>query len=424
MFVRRIDTKQADPPTGVKAVDQKFDPDAFNPHDPAFLADPYPTYALFREQAPVYPVKPYESSWVFRFKDCVKVLNDTDVWIKNPPGGVPPTPGPHAMMESFPEGLFVTDPPLHTKLRELLEPVFTESIQGAEATTRAIAGPLLQTAREKGSIELVSDYALPLPASVLFSVLGIPEGDYGQDIWKGLIAWQAAIAASHDITQPIEVRGAGATCSMALNTFFEGMLVKEEGKPPPTGLFAQMCSTFLEAGLSPQQVQVCASDLLVAGYLSTTFILGLGVRNLLLHPDQLEKLRADPSLAHSAVEEMLRFDGSVHIVDRCAARSTELGGRKFAPGEKISVVIGSANRDPEGFPEPDRFDIERKEKTLHVAFGEGIHFCIGAPLARIVAPAGLEALLAEFPELTLDAPVPQWQTDPYLHALISLPLRF
>ena len=222
----------------------------------------------------------------------------------------------------------------------------------------------------------------------------------------------------------MEVRGAGATCSMALNTFFEGMLMKDTSKPPPPseGLFAQMCTTFLEAGLSPQQVQVCASDMLVAGYLSTTFILGLGVRNLLLHPDQLEKLRADPSLAHSAIEEMLRFDGSVHIVDRCAGRETELGGRAFAPGDKISVIIGSANRDPEGFPEPDRFDIERKE-TTHVAFGEGIHFCIGAPLARIVAPVALEMLLAEFDELALEG-VPAWQTDPYLRALTSLPLRF
>jgi cytochrome P450 len=423
MFVRRIDTKRADLPTRVQPVPGSFDPDAFDPHDPAFLADPYPTYALFREQAPVYPVKPYESCWVFRYEDCVNVLNDTDVWIKNPPGGLPPTPGPHAMMASFPEGLFGTDPPLHTRLRDLLEPVFTGSITEAEVTARAIAAPLLQAARKKGSIELVSDYALPLPASVLFSVLGIPEGDYGQDIWEGLIAWQAAIASSHDITQPIEVRGMGATCAMALNSFFEGILVQDTGESRPEGLFAEMCAAFRDAGLSPQQIQVCASDLLVAGYLSTTFILGLGVRNLLLHPDQLEKLRADPSLARPALEEMLRFDGSVHIVDRCAGRDTELGGRKFAPGDKISVVIGSANRDPEGFPEPDRFDIERKE-TTHVAFGEGIHVCIGAPLARIVAPLALEALLAEFPELTLDAVPPQWQTDPYLRALTSLQLRF
>ena len=150
MFVRPIDTKPTDPPTGLRPVSDTFDPDAFDPHDPVFLTDPYPTYALFREHAPVYPVKPYKASWVFRYEDCVKVLNDTEVWIKNPPGGLPATPGPHAMMASFPEGLFGTDPPLHTKLRELLEPVFKESIQDAEAQARAIAGPLLQAARGRG----------------------------------------------------------------------------------------------------------------------------------------------------------------------------------------------------------------------------------------------------------------------------------
>jgi cytochrome P450 len=183
-----------------------------------------------------------------------------------------------------------------------------------------------------------------------------------------------------------------------------------------------MCATLLEAGLSPQQVQVCASDLLVAGYLSTTFIIGLGVRNLLLHPDQLEKLRTDPSLARPALEEMLRYDGSVHIVDRWAADETGLGGRTFAPGEKIAVIIGSANRDTARFEDPDRFDIERRQDG-HLAFGEGIHICIGAPLARSVAPVALEMLLAEFDELYLEGE-PQWQTDPYLRAVRTLPLRF
>ncbi|HXB16013.1 MAG TPA: cytochrome P450 [Solirubrobacteraceae bacterium] len=422
--MRRIDTERSEPHAGVQPVSDTFDPDAFDPHDPAFLADPYPTYALFRDRAPVHLVKPYDACWVFRYEDCVRVLGETDVWVKNPPGGEPPAPGPFAMTSVFPEGLFVADPPLHTQLRELLEPVFEHSIDGARERARQIAAPLLQAARKKGSLELVSDYALPLPAGVLFSLLGIPEGAYGQDIWKGLIAWQASIAAAHNIAEPIAVRAAGATCSMALDWFFEGMLLTraKSSASVPDGLVTEMSGALLEAGLSTQQVQVCASDLLVAGYLSTTFIIGLGVRNLLLHPDQLEKLRANPSLVDSAFEEMLRFDGSVHIVDRCAGRPTELGGRTFAPGEKISLNLGSANRDPDGFAEPDRFDIERGQ-TAHLAFGEGIHTCIGAPLARIVAPVALEMLLAEFTELTLEA-APQWQTDPYLRAMTSLPLRF
>jgi cytochrome P450 len=424
MHVRRIVTEPRELPGRAPVASQTFDPDAFDPHDPAFLANPYPTYALFREHAPVYPVKPYDACWTFSYEDCAEVLDATDVWLKNPPGGHPPERGPYAMMASFPGGLFVTDPPLHTELRELLEPVFTRSIEGVQDRTRAFAEPLLRAAREKGSLELVADYALPLPASVLFSVLGIPPGDYDQDIWKGLIASQAAIAAAHDLAAPLEVRAAGATCSMALNTFFEGMLLTRHrvSRSAPEGLFAQMCATLLGAGLSPQQVQVCASDLLVAGYLSTTFIVGLGVRNLLLHPDQLEKLRADPSLARPALEEMLRYDGSVHIVDRWAADETGLGGRTFAPGEKIAVIIGSANRDPARFEDPDRFDIERRQDG-HLAFGEGIHICIGAPLARIVAPVALEMLLAEFDELYLEGE-PQWQTDPYLRAVRTLPLRF
>ena len=183
-----------------------------------------------------------------------------------------------------------------------------------------------------------------------------------------------------------------------------------------------MCRIFRDAGLSPQQVQICACDFVVAGYLSTTFIVGLGVRNLLLHPDQLEKLRADPALVNSALEEMMRFDASVHIVERSAARETELGGYRFAPGDRISVILGSANRDPDLCADPDRFDITRRD-AKHVGFGWGIHYCIGAPLARIIAPVALEMLLAEFGELALEGE-PQWQSDPYLRAVTSLPLRF
>ena len=428
MFVRQIDTRPSDTPLPVWGAPVAFDPATFNPHDPAYLADPYPTYALFREQAPVARVKPYEACWIFRFEDCMQVLNDTELWVKNPPGGLPPTPGPSAMIASFPESLFTTDPPFHKQLRDLLEPLFDDAAAHAEGPTREIAASLLRAARKRGKLELVADYALPLPASVLFTVMGIPPGTYDQDIWKGLIAWQAAIAAAHDITQPIPVRGMGATCAMALNTFFEGMLLTDaersaKGAPAPApGLFTEMCRIFREAGLSPQQVQICACDFVVAGYLSTTFILGLGVRNLLLHPDQLEKLRADPALVSSALEEMMRFDASVHIVERSAARETELGGQRFAPGDRISVILGSANRDPDLCADPDRFDITRSDAE-HVGFGLGIHYCIGAPLARIIAPVALEMLLAEFGELALEGE-PQWQSDPYLRAVTSLPLRF
>jgi cytochrome P450 len=424
--VTRRDAGSADAPaaraTAATADSRDFNPATFDPHDAAFLADPYPTYARFREQAPVHQVQPYGSCWVFRYADCVRALEEQDVWVKNPPGGAPTPEGPFGMMASFPPSLFFTDPPHHEGLRGLLEPGFTSAIENAGEIARELGAPLLRSARERGSLELVSDYALPLPAQVLFTIMGIPDGGVGQPIWNGLIAWQQAIASAHDITQPVLVRGLGATCSMALNSFFEGMLVAEgEQTQVPSGLCSEMSRALLDAGRSTQHVQVCASDLLVAGYLSTTFILGLGVRNLLLHPDQLQRLRANPELMGRAFEEMLRFDPCVHIVERCAACETDLGGRRFAPGETISVVLGSAGRDPDVCADPDRFDIER-EPSPHIAFGRGIHHCIGAPLARIVGPIALELLLTEFDELALDGQ-PQWQTDPFLHALTTLPLR-
>jgi cytochrome P450 len=434
MYVRAIETRTASPATGQvgaapgggandgrEASAKEFDPASFDPHDPAYLADPYPTYALFREHAPVAQVQPYGSWWVFRHADCMRALDERDVWVKNPPGGTPAPPGPFAMMAAFPESLFVTDPPFHARLRGLIEPGFTSAIEGADKLASELAEPLLKAAREQGKLELVSGYALPLPAHALFAILGIADGGPGAPIWNGLIAWQQAIATAHDITQPVLVRGLGATCSMALNSFFEGMLLSQGQRPESSqGLVGEMCRTLREAGLSPQQVQVCASDLLVAGYLSTTFMIGLGVRNLLLHPDQLRRLRENPALIGPAFEEMLRFDPGVHIVDRCAATETELGGHRFAPGDTISIVLGSAGRDADAYTAPDSFDIER-EDARHMAFGWGIHECIGAPLARTVGPVAIELLLREFDELSLDGE-PQWQTDPYLRAPTSLPL--
>jgi cytochrome P450 len=402
-------------------MDDAFDPAAFNPHDPKFLADPFPTYAQFRATHPIYPVPLYGSDWMFRYEDCKTVLSATDVWVKNPPDGGPRTPayGPYAMMANFPLGLFSSDPPLHTTLRGILEPMFDEAIKVAPDIARRLAGPLLEAAAAHGRLELIDAYALPLPAGVLFTLLGIPDEP---GVWAGLIQMQAAIAAAHDITQSMAVRGAGATCSMALNSFFEGMLLANR-EQPGQGLFAQMCQAFAAAGLSPQEVQMCAIDFLVAGYLSTTFIIGTGVRRLLLNPDQLAALRADPALIGKALEEMLRYDGPVQVIDRYAAVATSVGGKNYAPGAKVTAVVGAADHDPAVFAEPEAFLIAREEPQEHLSFGAGIHYCIGAPLVRLVAPVAIEALLGAFPDLALDGD-PQWQTDPYLRAVTNLPLRF
>lgn len=394
-----------------------FNPDQFDPHDPAYLADPYPTYTSFREQAPIHTVQPYAGNWLFAYDDCQQVLDDTAVWIKHSPGDPKPY-GQFGMMASFPPGLFGSDPPLHTKLRGILEPLFDKAIETAPAIAGQLAEPLLAAAHEHGRMELISDYALPLPAQVLFTLLGIPNQP---GVWSGLMSWQAAIVAAHDITQSAAVRGGGATCSMALNSFFEGLLLSDDATLK-TGLFGEICRAFADAHLTPQQVQMCATDFLVAGYISTTFLIGTGTRNLLRNPEQLEALRNDDTLIDGAVEEMLRFDAPAQLVDRCAAFDTTLGGHDFKAGDRIALVLGSADRDPKAFDNPDQFLINR-DPVAHLSFGAGIHHCIGAPLVRLVAPVAFKMLLAAFPDLSLDG-LPQWQTDPYLRAVSSLPLSF
>jgi cytochrome P450 len=213
----------------------------------------------------------------------------------------------------------------------------------------------------------------------------------------------------------------GATCSMALISFFEAMLLE---KPSKAGLFGKLVKAFKKAGLSDGDVQVCAFDFVVAGYLSTTFIIGTGTRNLLNNPEELRELRDNPSLMPGALEEMMRYDGPVQIIDRVAAEDTQLGEYKFKKYDKVIVVVGSANRDPRKFHNADRFLIDRGgEQEQHLGFGDGIHHCIGAPLVRMVAPVAFEMLLTAFPKLA-PAGDPQWQTDPYLRAVTNLPLQF
>jgi cytochrome P450 len=397
---------------------RRFNPAKFDPHDPVFLANPYPAYAGFRAQAPIHPMTRYESSWLFAYDDCKQVLDDKEVWVKNSPLGEHKLPGPYGVTSSFPPGLFGSDPPPHKELRDILQPLFDQAIQAAPVIAKTIAEPLLAAAKQHGRMELISDYALPLPAGVLFTLLGIAD-DPG--VWSGLMAWQAAIVAAHDITQSDAVRGRGATCSMAVNTFFEGMRLSAADAPGDS-LFAQMCAAFAAAGLSPQQVQMCAADFLVAGYASTTFLIGTGTRNLLSNPEELAALRDDDTLIGGAVEEMLRFDAPAQLVDRCAAVDTKLGGRTFKKGDRVTAVLGSANHDPEAFDTPDQFLITR-DTDAHLSFGDGIHRCIGEPLVQLVAPIAFELLLSAFPALALGG-LPQWQTDPYLRAVSSLPLSF
>jgi cytochrome P450 len=394
----------------------------FDPHDPTFLADPYPTYANFRQSAPVYRVNPYGSLWVFRYADVKAVLSDTNTFLKNPPAGQgTPLPGPMKMMEYLPEPLFQADPPRHTMLRDAINPLFADAIMAAEKIANDIATPIIEKASATGYIELVADYAIPVPAGVLFTILGIPQDTPVDLTWPGLTQWTEAIATAHDITQSLPRRALGGTCDMALYTFYEGLVAKCQAEPQ-SGLVGAMCATIGQpGGLQAVDAEVCATDLTIAGYLSTTFLIGTGVRNLIRNPDQAQLLRETPDLTTAAVKEMLRFDAPAQLTDRFAAVDTELSGTTIPAGSKVTAVIGSANHDPDVFNDAETFLIQRDNADL-LTFGEGIHRCIGEPLVYEVAPVAI-GLLARKQDLQING-LEQWQTDPYLRAVSSLPIKF
>lgn len=389
-------------------------PHPFDPHLPAYSKDPYPFYAHARRYTPVLKVQPYGSWWVFRDEDVRHVLLDTDGFVKsNPLATELPRPPVDALVNLGP-GVFMMDPPRHDVVRPLLDGLFTDAIKDIDTYVEQQAIKLIDDTRGSGRFEFVQAFARPLPAQVLFQVMGMPQAT---DV---LGRWVDGYINGHDITASIGAQGAAGTCTFALQAYFLALATPGPACPR-TGLFKSMLDKVGPGGLLPTEVPTTALNLAIAGYASTTYLLATGLYNLLNNPGQLAELRADPSLAINAMWEMLRHDAPAQLVDRYAARDIVMGGVKIRRGDAVTAVIGSANRDPKRWGEhADRFDIHR-DNTLQIGFGDGIHACLGAPLVRRVAPTALNVLLKELPVLKL-AGTPQWQTDPYLRSVSNLPV--
>jgi cytochrome P450 len=385
----------------------------FDPHATAYSKDPYPFYAQARELTPVLKVQPYDSWWVFRDADVRQVLLDTEGFTKaDPLQDSLPKPPMDALANLGP-GVFMMDPPRHTVVRPLLDGLFGPAIAGIEQAVELQARQLLDATRGSARFEFVQAFARPLPAQVLFQVMGMPQAT------PALSGWVDGYIAGHDVTAPMGARMGMLTCTFALQAYFLA-LAQGGAACPHSGLFKGMMDSVGPQGLSRNEVATSSLNLAIAGYASTTYLLATGLLRLLQNPEQLAALRAEPGLALNAVWEMLRFDAPAQLVDRFATRDVTLGGVQIRRGDAVTAVIGSANRDPARWPDPDRFDI-RRDTAGQIGFGDGIHHCLGAPLVHQVAPTALKVLLGEFPVLRL-AGTPQWQTDPYLRSVANLPV--
>ena len=393
-----------------------WNPTTFNPHDPSFLADPYPTYAKFRDSAPVTIVKPYGSHWVFRYDDVKRVLEDQAYFTKANPNPTMP-PAPFDMLANFETGIFSSDPKPHTTMRDTMEPLFKKSITDAADFAEGQARQLLNDNLRGRHFELFNDFAAPLPARVLFHALGLPQAH-----WEGVQRWVDGYVAGHDITQAPAVLWYSATSAMALMTYFQGMM---NGKPvcPVSGRMVEMLVSGAEAGgMNQGQVQASLQNLAIAGFASTTYLIATGTYRLITNTDQLDLLKSDVNQhVHAAIGEMLRMDAPAQLADRAVAQDTTLSGVQLRRGDTVTAVIGSANHDESVFDNPEKFDITR-DTSKQIAFGQGIHTCLGEPLVWMSGPAAFRTLLDVYPDITL-AGLPQWQTDPYLRSVINLPLN-
>jgi len=315
--------------------------------------------------------------------------------------------------------MLVRDPPDHTRLRRLVSKAFTpRTVEQLRPRVGAIADELLGAVAGRGEMDLIDEYAFPLPITVISEMLGVPAAD--RDRFRD---WSDAILAA---IPPQPVTPAASEALEGLRGYMEARF-EERRRAPADDLITGLVQAE-EAGdkLSREELQGMVYAILLAGYETTAHLIGSGALALLRHPDQLAKLRADPALMPSAVEELLRFcSPAATSTLRYAAEDVVVGGVVIPKGDMVLVVITAANRDPARFPSPDSLDITRADNQ-HLAFGHGIHYCLGAPLARVEGEIAFETLLRRMPDLRLGVSPEAlaWRPSFVLRGLASLPVRF
>jgi pimeloyl-[acyl-carrier protein] synthase len=388
----------------------------FNPMDPTFVADPYPTYRQLRTEDPVHhsPL----GFWVLtRYDDVVAALRDPRLAKEAIAAFVAARFGAPVPIMGL--SMLDRDPPDHTRLRSLVSKAFTPRVvEGLRPRVQQIVDGLIARAREKGSMDLIEEFAYPIPVNVICEMLGVPVEDHER--FKG---WSLDIARGLDsilLPPDSDVPKRSVASRTALAAYFRELIAKRRASPRADLLSGLIAAEEAGDKLSENELLATCILLLIAGHETTVNLIGNGTLALLRHPDQLRRLRDNPALIGTAVEELLRFDGPVQ---RTARIPSVIDGRTIAKGEMVMPFIGAADRDPVQFPDPDRLDIGRTDNR-HIAFGWGIHFCLGAPLARVEGQIAINTLVQRLPKLALATDTPRFRESLTLRGLASLPVQF
>jgi cytochrome P450 len=314
------------------------------------------------------------------------------------------------------------DPPRHTRLRLLVNKAFTpKTVEELTPFIRSFVDKAFDAAQARGRMELMADLAFPLPATVIAEMLGVPPQD--RDRFKQWSDDVTAALGNVPSNSSPELLRKSVEGMRALQAYFRDIIAQRRVEPRDDLISGLIKAKEEGDRLSDQELLANCVLLLNAGHETTTNLIGNGTYALLRHPDQLKRLRDDPTLIPIAVEEMLRYDSPVQFTSRILTADMELCGKVLRAGQLVLLVLGAANRDPAQFPDPDKLDVGR-QGNKHVAFGLGSHFCLGAPLARLEGRLVFETLLRRAPGLHLDGPPPRYRQNFNLRGLESLPISF
>ena len=391
---------------------------AFNPFDEATRRDPFALYARARREHPVYPHPGFPIISVFRYADVQAILKDPETWSNRfpPPPGVDPSQFP-------PPSMLGQDPPEHTRLRGLVNQAFTPRIiRRLEPRMYEIANELLDRALDQREVDFVEALTYPLPVVVIAEIIGIPPEDREQfKQWSDAAVENLGTALF--VPPDADRMDRLAKLLAEMGAYFSA-LADERRRRPREDLLTGLVQAEVEGTrLTHDEMIRMLVLLLVAGNETTTTLIGNAVLELLAHPDAVARLRADPDLTPSAVEEVLRYSSPVQLDPRRATRAVELHGLRVEAGQIVVNWLGSANHDERVFPDAECFDIGRSENR-HLAFGFGTHYCLGANLARLEAQVALRTLLARtraFERLD-DEPLPLHPSIVF-RAVTRLPVR-
>jgi len=396
----------------------------FDPSDPAFIADPYPVYERLRDDHPIL-WNPATSQWLIsRHDDVNRSLRDRRLGrtylhqATHAEMGRPDPPAWHAPFHELNDaGMLDLEPPDHTRLRRLVLKAFTpRTVEAMRQGIQAIVDGLLDAVAGAGEIDLIADYVEPLPVTVIAELLGIPEADRHH-----LRPWSRDICLMYELDPPETSARKAVQASIEFGDYLRGLLAERRDRPGDDLISALAAVVDDGDTLTEQELIATCVLLLNAGHEASVNGAGNGWWTLFRHPDALERMRAEPALLPTAIEELLRFDTPLSLFERWVLSPVEIDGVTLDRGDEVAMLFGSANRDSRAFERADDLDLAR-DPNPYLSFGAGIHYCLGAPLAKLELGIAFETLLRRAPRLEL-VEAPRWKPTFVLRGLESLRVR-